>query len=221
MAFGIGAGKMDMKLNSQVVNHGDTIQGKLTLRMKKPVKAKSLSVTLKCYELITTMKLDEGQIDMDQGIRILWHFTQELGGTDEYSSGEYPFTVMVPQDIDKGRDPMASMDGKAGQAVQAAAFLMSAAGMGPGARARNYKWRVTGRLDIPWGKDVTKGLDVQVLKPQTPPAQAAPAPAPAAVPTPTPKPRPKAKQTVPCPSCGVPLEVYAPKCANCGTEMEW
>ena len=32
---------------------------------------------------------------------------------------------------------------------------------------------------------------------------------------------PAAAETVPCPTCGSPIEVYAPACTGCNTEMEW
>ncbi|MBN2121861.1 hypothetical protein JW721_02290 [Candidatus Micrarchaeota archaeon] len=140
MVLGIGEGKIELELNTREVSAGGKISGKLKLDLPKPRKAKGLRV-----EIIGERK--ERDHEGHQRTVRVYQFKKELGGEQEYASGEYEFELPAP------KQHVLPKEG----ALGAVAGIASAIGMLP-----RVRWYVVGVLDLPMSFDINKKVQIEV-----------------------------------------------------------
>ena len=157
-------GKIDIAIQKTNYAPGDTVSGNVALTLKKPVKAREVSISLIGTAWVTTysgtrtggfnspmpsgggmmMGRRRGGIGgmgmqkstMKQRANV-YDFKQELDGEREYSEGRrYRFEIKIPEDILSMRSQMPNM--------------------GP------IKWYLSAKLDIPGGLDVSKKVDITI-----------------------------------------------------------
>jgi hypothetical protein len=168
-------GKIDVAIQKTSYAPGDTISGNVALALKKPVKAREVSISL-IGEQITTggggtvgwgggrtwgKSWGGGTMGGGQGsptIERIYDFKQQLDGEKEYGQGgEYRFEIKIPADI-LGTGPQ-TPEGKVGQALKVAQTVATFTGA---ISRRRLQWYLLAKLDIPGGLDISKKVDITV-----------------------------------------------------------
>lgn len=147
MVFGLGKKEIEVTLDKYGFNPGETITGKVTLKLKNPTEARQLRV-----ELIgerTTTKIGGGGVSRGKGH--IYNFKMPLDGEKTYSGGEYNFQIKIPANI---LQTVSMPGGAVGEAVKAAEFLLGG--------ITRISWFVRAVLDRPGKKDISS-KNVQVV----------------------------------------------------------
>lgn len=157
-----GKGRINIKLDRTHFNPGDIISGSITLTLKKPVDARSISVSMTGEYRSRRSRIKTGGRGMSttrERYRI-YDFKQELDGEREYSSGqEYSFEIKVPADILSMSPRIPELDGPLGQGLK---FVQTAATLTGAIRHIQIKWYLLAKLDIPGGMDIRKKADITI-----------------------------------------------------------
>ena len=143
-----GGEKITLMLEKYNYAPGETIKGTVTLKLKKPTKARKFEVAFvgEKVERQTGMGIGPTSHDKRQTQRTyLYHFKMPLGGEGEYQQGEYPFEITIPSDV---KQSAAQPEGKVGTAVSA---LKAISGV-----TSRIDWYVYAKLDVPMKLDVSK-----------------------------------------------------------------
>ena len=149
-----GKGKIEVAISKTHFAPGDTISGKVALTLKKPVKAKEVSISLVGEQTTTRGGGLAGGERKEQKERF-YNFKVSLDGEKEYSQGrEYPFEIKIPADILSARGQLPQPGGAAGQA-----FKIAQAVAGAGI---STKWYLQAKLDVPHGIDIKKETHVTI-----------------------------------------------------------
>jgi sporulation-control protein spo0M len=166
--FGFGKGKIDITIQKTNYVPGDTVSGSVVLTLKKPVKAKEVSISL-IGEHKTTQTtprvggtMGGGGMSMSTTTRTvrIYDFKQQLDIEKEYSQGrEYHFEIKIPADIMGGTPQMPGQEGKLGQVLKVA---QTAAAMTGAIPFQRIKWYLSAKLDIPGGLDISKKADITI-----------------------------------------------------------
>ena len=118
-----GKGKINIAIQKTGYAPGDTISGNVALTLKKPVKAREVSISLIGEQKSTLLGGKPGSKDMStntQRIRI-YDFKQQLDGEKEYNQGqEYSFEIKIPADILSAKPGIPELGGKLGQGLKVA-----------------------------------------------------------------------------------------------------
>jgi hypothetical protein len=142
-------GKIEVTIPKTHFAPGDTISGKVTLTIKKPVAAKELGVWLIGERTTTSGGGLAGGERRTEKERV-YDFKVGLDGEKDYDKGgEYPFEIKISADILDVRGPQ--LGGAAGQALK---FVTGA--------GSSTKWHLQAKLDIPRGIDVKKDVDITI-----------------------------------------------------------
>jgi hypothetical protein len=146
-------GKIDIAIPKTNFTLGDTISGNVALTMKKPVKAKELSISLIGDQTTTQGGVIGG--DKSTSKARIYDFKLQLDIEKEYDkSGAYNFEIKIPADITSGQPQMPQIEGKLGEVLKVAQMF--------GVTAKTTtKWYLLAKLDIPWGIDIKK--EVQII----------------------------------------------------------
>jgi hypothetical protein len=166
--FGFGKGKIDIAIQKTNYTPGDTISGNVSLTLKKPVKAREVSISL-IGEHKTTQTTPRVRGPMGGGgiststttqtVRI-YDFKQQLDSEKEYSQGgEYRFEIKIPADTLSMRPQMTEQEGKLGQVLKVA---QTAAAMTGAIPFQRIKWYLLAKLDVPSGLDISKKVDITI-----------------------------------------------------------
>lgn len=153
-------GKLAITVSKTIYSPGEIVSGNISLALKKPVKARELSVSLigeKRSRQAGTVTFGKGS-SSSQGIVRVYDFQQRLDTEKEYSQqGEYQFKIKIPVDIlDQPAAP--ELDGAAAQGlkiVQAAAQML-------GAIPTPTRWYLQANLDIPGSPDINDRIDISI-----------------------------------------------------------
>ncbi len=153
-------GKLAITIAKAIYSPGDIVSGNISLSLKKPVKARELSVSLigeKRSRQSGPVSFGKGSSSSDRVVRV-YDFKQRLDIEKEYSQqGEYHFEIKIPADIlDKPVAP--ELDGGAAQGLK---FVQAAAQM-LGAIPTPTRWFLLANLDIPGGADVNDRVDITI-----------------------------------------------------------
>jgi len=144
--------KGDMDINISKVNYapGEVIQGTVVMKLKKPTKAKELSISLIAERESVTMRDGKRR----KTVTSIFNSKQRLDTEKEYASGElsYPFQLEVPASL---AQQQSMPGGMVGDVLKAA----SALGMGG-----VIKWQLLAKLDIPMSGDVSKRLQIDIAQ---------------------------------------------------------
>jgi len=145
MVFGFGKGKIEVFLEKYNFSHGETIKGRITLKLKKPVQAKALKVGL-VGEKATTQYERKGT---SQSKTHFYNFEMPLDGEKEYLEGEYTFEIKIPANV-----LQAQPGGAVGDIVKSIQLLSG--------KDVRISWRIIAKLDISSGLDVSKKVQVNI-----------------------------------------------------------
>ena len=155
-----GKGKINISMPKSHYLPGDIISGDVALTLKKPAKAREVSVSLigeQKSTRVSGMTGSGGTSTSTQTIRI-YDFKQQLDGEKEYSQGqEYHFEIKIPADILSMRPQIP--EGALGTGLKIAQAAAAITGAIP---YQQTKWYLLAKLDIPGGIDVSKKTDVTI-----------------------------------------------------------
>jgi hypothetical protein len=154
MVFGFGEGSIDLMLGKTNFAYGETIQGKLNLKLKKEKQARQLRVRIEA----TFKRSSGGPALINTGqkrsseTQVLYQTETVLDGEKLYSppGKEYEFKIQVPQ---KSALPPMPQGGLA--------TAIGAMNMLSGVSVR-VEWRVIASLDIPGAMDIKKSVNISV-----------------------------------------------------------
>jgi hypothetical protein len=153
---GIGRGDVKLELLQPKASPGGTLVGKVVLVLPEPVEAKRLVVTLRARQKVMTVSSSGGSKSVGTSHADVYQFDRELSGAQQYTSGEHAFELVVPSDAldlrpsSAGTNPLAD-------AVRTVASALSPSS-GP------IEWEVIGKLEIAWGRDLTRSVDIVVTR---------------------------------------------------------
>ena len=136
-----GKGKIEVSIEKYQFSPGDTIKGRISMKLKKPVHARALKVGL------IGEKMGPGARSRDRSRYYVFKFEMPLDGEKDYLEGEYGFEIKIPVDILESPP-----EGLAGDVLKSLRFLT---GM-------RTSWYVEAKLDIPSGLDVSKRVQVNI-----------------------------------------------------------
>ena len=141
-------GKINIAIQKGHYAPGDIISGDVALTLKKPVKAREVSISLIGEHKITETNprvggpMGGGGMSMSTTTKTvrIYDFKQQLDSEKEYSEGrEYPFEIKIPADILSMRP----------QKTGTIKFLP-------------VVWYLLAKLDIPRGLDIKKKVDITI-----------------------------------------------------------
>jgi hypothetical protein len=147
---------------------GDIISGNVSLTLKKPVKAREVSISLigehKTTQTTTGVggPMGGGGMAMSTTTKTvrIYDFKQQLDSQKEYSQGgEYRFEIKIPADTLSMRPLTSEVEGKLGQVLKVA---QTAAAMTGAIPFQRIKWYLLAKLDIPGGLDISRKVDVTI-----------------------------------------------------------
>jgi len=147
--FGLGTGKMELQLPKYSFSPGETVNGKVLLKVEKNTNAKGVFVELYGERKVTS---GYGKEKRTRTMRV-FEFKQPLDVEKEYAKGEYSydFSIKIPTDVlNQQKKP----DGALGAVVDIAQTLS-----GSGSR---IDWRLVANLDISMGIDVSKKVELNI-----------------------------------------------------------
>lgn len=118
-------GKINVAVQKTNYAPGDTISGNIALTLKKPVKAKGMSIFLIGEEItwggggILELILSRGSTEVKRERRHVYDYKQLLDGEKEYSEGrEYHFEIKIPAGTSGMRAEKPRRKGKLGQVLK-------------------------------------------------------------------------------------------------------
>jgi hypothetical protein len=159
MIFGLGAGKIEIILEKYNFSPGEVIKGKVSLELKKPSLAKKLKITLAGVR-ITNQPVNRPNRPPSTETRkdFIHHFELILDGEKEYSKGEYPFEIKIPDNIlGVSSLPKEPTEGVLGVVLKTAETLSKMSGA-----TSRIEWYLEADLEIPGAFDVKKKVDITV-----------------------------------------------------------
>ena len=163
-----GKGKINIAIQKTHYVPGDIISGDVALTLKKPVKAREVSISLIGEHKITetTPRVDGqmggGGMSMSTTTKTvrIYDFKQQLDSEKEYSQErEYRFEIKIPADTLSRRPQISEVEGKLGQVLKVAQTAAAMTGAIPFQRT---KWYLLAKLDIPGGPDINKKVDITI-----------------------------------------------------------
>jgi len=163
-----GKGKINIAIQKTYYAPGDIISGNIALTLKKPVKAREVSISL-IGEHKTTQTTPQvggtmggGGMSMSTTTKTvrIYDFKQQLDSEKEYSQElEYHFEIKIPADTLSMSPQMSGQEGKLGQVLKVA---QTAAAMTGAIPFQRIKWYLLAKLDIPGGLDISKKIDITI-----------------------------------------------------------
>lgn len=142
-------GKITISLDKYEYRAGETINGTITLSLKKPVNAKGLFVGL---EGISSQTRYVGKRSSTQYSKV-FEFKKPIDGEKLYPTGErsYPFQIIIPANLQANL----SIDNPMLGTVIKAAQILSGS-------VSRIRWYVTANLDMP-GFDISKRVQINIV----------------------------------------------------------
>lgn len=152
MVFGIGEGSIEIQLPKFNYTQGETIKGKLVLKLNAPKKARELRVELVAERRITQTRIGTSGRRTHTSIERVYEFKLPLRGEGEFTSSEYDFELQVPKFSAAVPGEVAGTPEGIGAVVRTLLSLPSPP-----------SWYVIGVLDIPLSLDITKKVQISVV----------------------------------------------------------
>lgn len=143
-----GGEKITLMLEKYNYTPGETIKGTVTLKLKKPTKARKFEVAFigEKIERQTGMGVGPTAKKGSQTKHTyIYQFKMPLGEEGEYQTGEYPFEIKIPEDVKQAEQ---KLEGKVGTTITA---LKAVSGV-----VSRIDWYVHANLDVPMKLDVSK-----------------------------------------------------------------
>jgi len=155
-------GKINIEMQRNHYAAGDTIVGRVSLTLKKPVKAKELSISLIGEQTSTRVGGMMGSRDKSTSTEHtrIYDFRQQIDGEKEYTKeSDYGFEIKIPADILSIKPQMPELGGVAGQGLKIA---QAAAAMTGSIPLQRTKWYLLAKLDIPGALDIKRKADITI-----------------------------------------------------------
>ncbi|MFC1925488.1 hypothetical protein ACFLW2_02190 [Chloroflexota bacterium] len=130
------------------------------LDLKKPVQARELSIALigAMKKPMANMSVGGKNEARDRREQRLYDFELHLDGEKEYNKGmEYPFEIVIPDDVTNLKPSLPDTGGKLGQGLKLAQSAATMMGAVP-----RLKWYLKATLDVPKGIDVNDKQDITI-----------------------------------------------------------
>lgn len=148
------AEKIQISLNKTTFSPGEEIIGNLSLKLIRPIKARSLKIIFIVEKRVVHPSSDgprEQRYEMHRSEKI-------LGGEKEYSIENYNFHFQIPQDI-----KTKLLNWKEFESFAKAQKIIESLGLQSFIRFQAYdEFFIEAKLDIPLGLDISKCLDIQI-----------------------------------------------------------
>ena len=144
-------GSVSIVLDKYEFSPGETITGKIHIKAKKPIEAKSLNVTLRGVMKSSSSSITIcGSNKQKNKEKEIFSFNQQILGVKNFTIGEsdYSFTIKIPQNVLK------NAEGFAGAVVNTIKLISG--------DTRSVYWYVDASLDIP-GFDLSKSVQINVV----------------------------------------------------------
>ena len=145
--FNFGIGGIELKLEKYEFAPGEAIKGHVSLKLKKPIKARKVKIAL--LGLQETHQLRSGPGPRRES-NYIFNFEKPLDGEKEYLQGEYDFELKIPANVLEGPYGSSAL----ATVAKTAQFL--------GGALTNIIWFVEASLDIPMGLDVRKKIQINI-----------------------------------------------------------
>jgi len=148
--IGFGKGKIEIQLNNYNYKPGDMVEGKVALKLKKPLEGKQLTIRILGQKRVKHTSVSSSGPSQTYRTETVFDFKQPLDGEKTYGTGllEYPFKIQIPDDV-KPKIPEGTLG-----------TVFKAAQMFSGLEARTT-WYLFARLDVK-GFDLTKKIQINV-----------------------------------------------------------
>jgi len=143
MVFGFGRGNIEVILEKYNYSPGETIEGKIILKLKKPIRAKKLKVGLRGEKKTKEI----GEKPPEQKKTFIFNFEMPLDKEKEYFKGEYDFEIKIPKNVLAPKSAIGS--------VLKGIQILSG-------RETRVNWYIIAYLDIPSGFDISKKVQVNI-----------------------------------------------------------
>jgi hypothetical protein len=151
---GIGVGAIELELVRSDFRPGDSIDGRLTLKLDKPTEAKRLVVGVRAIEKRTTRGKDaDGRPTTQTENVTFFQVEQPLDGKRTYRGDSWDIHLKLPSDV-LGKET-ALPGGTLGDVVRVVSALT-------GSRRAPLHWTVFAFLEIPWKANVKASRDITV-----------------------------------------------------------
>lgn len=148
-------GDLDVVPEKYQYAFGETIQGRITLKLKTPLQANKISVRLKAIRTSSAFSMQDGERD---NVQTIYDFALPLDGMKEYSEGEYSFQINIPADINLQIGAKVDTQSTLGKVVQAAAAFEQMTGK----MSSRIDWYLEAELDIPGAIDMRKKVEINI-----------------------------------------------------------
>lgn len=147
--FGFGTRKIDLQISKYDFSPGEIIQGSISLNVKKQTKAKAVTLRLVGQQKTTKFSSTPNAIPQTKKAYI-YDFKQPLDGEKEYlGEYHYNFQIKIPENI------LGSLTTAFGSVLKSAEMLLG--------QSSQIKWYLIASLDIPWGIDTSKKVQITIL----------------------------------------------------------
>ena len=157
MVFGIGEGSIDVVLDKLNFSPGDMLIGTVKLKLNSPKKARNLRVRFWGERKVRRNKRSVpgaataggsgSGTNMVDAKEVVYEFTVTLDGEKEYTSGDYPFQIKMPDYSEKKPDV---------PGLEVAAEIAQTLGVLPSP----VRWYLQATLDLPNAIDLNKKVQV-------------------------------------------------------------
>jgi len=154
MVFGLGKKQIEITLEKYNYSPGETIAGKVTLKLKNPVQANQLRVALIGERVTRKLGMISSRgTHPEHEVPYIYNFQMPLDGEKEYVEGEYNFGIKIPANILQAT-PTAP-GGVIGDVAKAVRFLSGT--------TTRISWYVRATLDIPKKMDISsKNVQINI-----------------------------------------------------------
>ncbi len=161
----IGRKAIEIKLEKYSYTPGETIKGNVELKLKKPMKARKLTVALNGIRIIRSSGIAvvgypisrSSSRTSNDTILTIYNFEIPLDGDNTYFSELYQFEIKIPPDILQSAQQMPQTPPGEGLLVD----LVKTAQAMSQANSR-VEWYVEARLDIPLNIDVCSSQKIVI-----------------------------------------------------------
>lgn len=151
--FGLGKGKIELFLDKVNYTPGETINGRLVLKLNKPLESRELRVSFYGLKKETQNKYNSQQkrnVTSTHYITV-YEFRVSLGAQSEYYQGEYLFSIKIPEDL---------IPQNQGTALKVLNVVSKGLNFLSG-RSERVSWYVKATLDVP-GLDLNKTIQITI-----------------------------------------------------------
>jgi hypothetical protein len=151
--FGFGKGKVIITLEKYQYTAGETIKGTATLKLKKPVEAKELTIRLLGEKKTKKVSVSSKGAKSSSKTVAFYDFSYPLDGEKTYVNEKelsYPFEIKIPKNLFDKKEMNPTME-----------RVMNVMSMFAGGKSQ-IKWHIIANLDVPWKIDVSEKVQITI-----------------------------------------------------------